>query len=317
MQTTSQDKGVPFLEAHEGVVLTAYRCPAGKWTIGAGLTAASGAVKPHAGMTITRAEASRLLKLALSRNYEPAVRDAMGPVPQHAFDGAVSFHFNTGAIGRASWVGAYKARNWPRVRSKLGLWRKGGGRVLPGLERRRREEADVILLDKWPADLRVDSSVAPADPQFAPFVISVSADEIAEIRDALREIGFEPGATPNKIDRQAVVKLQEKYGLTVDGLIGKQTLSALQRELDARRKSRQAGTGAAGGAAVAGGNEAAAPGPTIEPGLLGDFWITAGGIAIAVIASLVLAYLAWHYRDVVAARVQRFAPRLAKFLRSF
>jgi GH24 family phage-related lysozyme (muramidase) len=32
MQTTSEDKGVPFIEAHEGVVLTAYRCPAGKWT---------------------------------------------------------------------------------------------------------------------------------------------------------------------------------------------------------------------------------------------------------------------------------------------
>jgi hypothetical protein len=91
MQTTSEDKGIPFLEAHEGVVLTAYRCPAGKWTIGAGLTAASGVVAPHAGMTITRAEARRLLKLALARNYEPGVRQVLGPVPQHAFDGAVSF----------------------------------------------------------------------------------------------------------------------------------------------------------------------------------------------------------------------------------
>ena len=104
MQTTSEDKGIPFLKAHEGGVLTAYRCPAGKWTIGAGLTAATGVITPRAGMTITRAEASRLLKLALARNYEPAVRQALGSVSQHAFDGAVSFHFNTGAIGRASWV---------------------------------------------------------------------------------------------------------------------------------------------------------------------------------------------------------------------
>lgn len=42
-------------------MLTAYRCPAGKWTIGAGLTAASGVVTPRAGMTITRAKASWLL----------------------------------------------------------------------------------------------------------------------------------------------------------------------------------------------------------------------------------------------------------------
>jgi lysozyme len=115
--------------------------------------------------------------------------------------------------------------------------------VLPGLERRRREEADVILLDKWPSDLRIASGPAPVDPQFASFVISVSASEIAEIREAFREIGFEPGATAGKIDRQAVLDFQRHYGLTVDGLIGKQTLSALQRELDARRKSKQGGAG--------------------------------------------------------------------------
>jgi lysozyme len=317
MQTTSKDKGIPFLEAHEGVVLTAYRCPAGVWTIGAGLTAASGVVRPHAGMTISRAEAGRLLKLALARNYEPAVRNAMGPVASHAFDGAVSFHFNTGAIGRASWVGAYKARHWAQVRSSLALWNKGGGRVLPGLERRRREEADVILLDKWPSDLRIASGVAPDDPQFASFVISVSAGEITEIREAFREMGFEPGAIAGKINRQAVVNFQRHYGLTVDGLIGKQTLSALQREIDARRKTKQGGAGAAGGSAVAGGNEVVAPDPTIEPGIIGDPWITASGIVVTAIAVLFLAYLAWHYRDLIAARVQGFAPRLAGWLRSF
>lgn len=317
MQTTSEDKGIPFLEAHEGVVLTAYRCPAGRWTIGAGLTAASGVVTPRAGMTMTRAEASRLLKLALARNYEPAVRQALGPVASHAFDGAVSFHFNTGAIGRASWVGAYKASDWARVRSRLALWNKGGGRVLPGLKRRRREEAEIILLDKWPADLRIASGVAPADPHHASFVISVTASEIADIRDAFRESGFDPGVTAGTIDRQTVIDFQRRYGLTVDGLIGKQTLSALQREIDARRKSKQGGAGAAGGGAVAGGNEAVAPEPAVEPGIIGGPWITAGGIAVAAIALLFLAYLAWHYRDLIAARVQGFAPRLAGWLRSF
>jgi lysozyme len=304
MQTTSEDKGIPFLEAHEGVVLTAYRCPAGVWTIGAGLTAASGVVAPHAAMSITRAEASRLLKLALARNYEPAVRQALGPVPQQAFDGAVSFHFNTGAIGRASWVGSYKADDATGVRSRLALWNKGGGRVLPGLQRRRREEADAILLDRWPNDLRVASDTASLDPRFATFVISLTSLEIADIRSAFREVGFEPGATVGKVDRQAVLDFQRHYGLTVDGLIGKQTLSTLQRELDVRRKSKQGGAGTTGGAAVAGGNEAVAPAPTVEPGIIGDPWITAGGIAVAAIALLFLAYLAWHYRDLIAARVK-------------
>jgi lysozyme len=145
----------------------------------------------------------------------------------------------------------------------------------------------------------------------------VSSLEIAEIRDAFREVGVEPGETVGKVDRHAVLHFQRQYGLTVDGLIGKQTLSTLQRELAARRKSKQGGASAAGGAAVAGGNEAVAPAPTVEPGIIGDPWITAGGFALAAIALLFLAYLAWHYRDLIAARVQGFAPRLAGWLRSF
>jgi lysozyme len=246
-------------------------------------------------MTISRAEASRLLKLALARNYEPAVRQALGAVPQHAFDGAVSFHF-TEAIGRAAWVGAYKTNDTAGVRSRLALWTKGGGRVLPGLQRRRREEADAILLDRWPNDLRVASDPAPLDPRFAAFVISVTGLEITEIREAFREVGFEPGVTIGKVDRQAVLDFQRQYGLTVDGLIGRQTLSSLQRELDARRKSKEGGAGAAGGAAVAGGNEAVAPAPTVEPSIIGDPWITAGGIGVAAIA------FPEHHADAVAVQ---------------
>ncbi|HEV7286699.1 MAG TPA: lysozyme, partial [Kaistia sp.] len=92
--------GLEQLVAEEGEVLRAYRDVAGVWTIGVGLTAASGVVKPKAGMVITRAESRRLLAAALARRYEPAVAAAMPGAPAHAFDGAVSFHFNTGAIAR-------------------------------------------------------------------------------------------------------------------------------------------------------------------------------------------------------------------------
>lgn len=91
-------------------------------------------------MVITKDEASRLLGEALTRNYEPAVRAALPGARQQDFDGAVSFHFNTGAIGRASWVKAWAKRDWQKVQAKLALWNKGGGKVLPGLKRRRDEE---------------------------------------------------------------------------------------------------------------------------------------------------------------------------------
>ncbi|WP_416193517.1 hypothetical protein [Nitrobacter sp. TKz-YC01] len=60
-----------------------------------------------------------------------------------------------------------------------------------------------------------------------------------------------------------------------------------------------------------------APHPSVEPSIIGDPWITAGGVVIAAIAILLLTYLAWHYRDLIAARIQGFAPRLAGWLRSF
>lgn len=145
MISTSRD-GLAFLERHEGVRLSAYRDPVGVWTIGAGLTAASGVVTPRAGMVITAAEASRLLALALTRNYEPAVRAAMPGASQAAFDAGVSFHFNTGAIGRARWVRLWREKAPADViQDAMLAWVKAGGRTLPGLVTRRKDEGRLLL----------------------------------------------------------------------------------------------------------------------------------------------------------------------------
>jgi lysozyme len=280
MQTTSEDKGVPFIEAHEGVVLTAYRCPAGKWTIGAGLTAASGVVTPRAGMTITRAEASRLLKLALARNYEPAVRQALRPVASHAFDGAVSFHFNTGAIARASWVGSYKTRDWSGHGSRSGT--RVAGACSP---------ASIAGDVRRPTSSCSTSGRAICGSLPVLHRPRVETDLVEGVTD-LCNLG-------RRLDRQA------------------DAIGSAARARRPPQVSKQGGAGAAGGAAAAGGNEAVAPDPSAEPGIVGDPWITAGGIVVTVIAILFLAYLAWHYRDLIAARIQGFAARLPGWLRSF
>ena len=317
MQTTSP-RGIDYLESIEGVVLKAYRDPVGIWTIGGGLTAASGVVTPRAGMVISRKEASRLLALALKRSYEPRVRKTLGNVEQHAFDGAVSFDWNTGAIHRASWVKAFLNGNPTKARAKLMLWVKGGGRVLPGLKRRRREEADIILLNKWPAHVTIARNPSKPNVAFAGLAISLSPDEIDQVAEAFRAIGFDPGKTSGRISLNAVSEFQRKYDLRVDGIIGKATLSTLQRELDARKGAKKGAGGATGGAAVAGGGEAVAPGtglpdPTsLDPALLK--WV---GMAGGAIAGVYLLYLVWQYRDMIAARIANRLPRTAKFLRSF
>jgi lysozyme len=304
MKTSAQGRAT--LEHEEGVVLKAYLCPAGIWTIGAGLTAASGVVKPRAGMVITHEEASRLLALALERNYEPAVARAMAGARQHEFDAGVSFHFNTGAIRRASWVKLWLAKAAPAaIRGSLLKWNKGGGKVLPGLTKRRDREADMLLKGIYPV-------AAPAQSdrerlRYATWALTLDAAEKGEVRVALRRLGYHPGDTwVDQIDRQAVERFQRDHGLTVDGIIGRATLSTLQRRIDAARKAGPAVATPA--LAAAGTSTDAYDAVGLAPGA--DWLILGLTLAFAL-------WTAWRYRDVVAALIHRPLPRLAAFLRSF
>lgn len=74
-----------------------------------------------------------------------------------------------------------------------------------------------------------------SDAGFASFAVSLSADEIEEVGNTLREMGYEPGNTEGEIDRQAVLSFQREHGLKADGLIGKQTLAALETEVALKR----------------------------------------------------------------------------------
>jgi len=247
MQTS--EKGIAFTERQEGSILKAYRDPVGIWTIGSGLTAASGVIKPGSGMTLTRERARELLREALAANYEPGVMAAMPGAKQHEFDGGVSFHFNTGAIGRASWVGKWRAHDLPGMRAAIKLWNKAGGRVFPGLERRREEEYLLIAEGIYTAN-----PPPAARGVFAGFAIMVDAAEAQRIREALTSLGYTVTGAPGTsgILREGVEAFQRDYDLTVDGVIGKATLSTLQRALDARTKTVAAttATGAGGGVAA-------------------------------------------------------------------
>lgn len=292
----TSERGIGFITRHEGRVLRAYRCPAGVWTIGAGLTAASGVVTPAPGMVITEAEADRLLTLALQK-YEARTARAMPGAKQHEFDGGVSFDFNTGAIHRASWVPAWASGNTAAMRALLGQWVRGGGRVLPGLERRRADEADLIEYGNYGVPVR-----APTPPGLARVTLDLAPAEIAEARAAFAALGFDPGPDARGVADPAVRAFQEAHGLTVDGILGRATLSTLQRRLDARR-------GATAGAATAATGTAASAAPTPD-------WLGWAEVALIAGGALALIVLAWRYRDVVAAKLHRHAPRLAAYLRS-
>lgn len=304
MQMSS--RGVADLELHEGVVLKAYRDPVGIWTIGAGLTRASGVIVPKPGMIIRREQATQLLQEALRKNYEPRVAKAMADATQHEFDAGVSFDFNTGAIHRASWVKAWRARLWPSVEKGLKQWVKGGGRVLPGLKRRRQAEYEMMRMGVYQSG----EPVTPRIGTGARITLRLSVEEIEAARKSFAKLGYDPGNQPGEISRAQVVEFQRAYDLTADGVLGRATLSTLERAMAARDTAKVAAPVAA--VTV----PAAATDMSTD---LTDQIADLPYLGEAMLAGLVIWVLwqAWSYRDIVAAWVQTRLPRLATWLRRF
>ena len=304
-------RGRRFTYTREGVVRKAYRDAVGKWTIGAGLTADSGVIVPKAGMVITEAENDRLFDLAVERNYMPRVVKALGAsASQHAID------------LKASWVKSYLAGKPAETRQRLGLWKKAGGKVLRGLERRRAEEADILLLGKYPADIDIAGLTPTSEAtRFATFVVSVTPSEIEDIRKGFTSIGFDAGLATGRILRSTVEAFQKAYDLTIDGRIGRATLSTLQRELDARRKAKNGSVTTAASTTVAAGDQVVStvttPAPVDPTSVVPDHLASWVGGGIAVVAVAYLAWQGYQYRDIIAMRVADKAPRLANWLRSF
>ena len=136
---TSQ-RGINLIKQFEGVRLTAYKCPAGVYTIGYGHTRG---VKR--GMKITEEEASVYLTADLL-NSEKAVEryDSVYHWNQNEFDALVSFTFNCGSANLRSLLRNGR-RNRSQIAATLPLYRKAGGKVIKGLERRRAAEKALFL----------------------------------------------------------------------------------------------------------------------------------------------------------------------------
>ncbi|MFN7159917.1 MAG: lysozyme, partial [Erythrobacter cryptus] len=90
----------------------------------------------------TRAQCDQRLDEDLVR-YAAEVAAALGDAPtsQNQFDALVSFHYNTGAIARATLTRRHKAGDHQGAAAEFARWNRAGGKVLPGLVRRRAAEA--------------------------------------------------------------------------------------------------------------------------------------------------------------------------------
>ncbi|GGA60712.1 glycoside hydrolase family protein [Pelagibacterium lentulum] len=280
MARSMSERGIADLVADEGEVLTAYRCPAGVLTIGVGLTAGSGVVRPTPGMTISREESRRLLRLALGRNYEPRVNRRMPGINQHEFDGSTSFDFNTGRIHNASWPGLYLSGQFAQAESGFKSWNKAGSRVLAGLTNRRNREWQTIRNGKYHS-------------QAQPVTAAPSLTAPADVWNRLKALGYKQTTAV-----AAVKAFQADHRLKIDGLVGPATRSALVRAEEAKRQNRSAvGGGAAGGAAGGGTELATDPNVGIET-------FASAGIGVVIVAGLVIAgFMTWRYRGPIFSKL--------------
>jgi GH24 family phage-related lysozyme (muramidase) len=110
------------------------------WTIGWGATG------PNIGPDTvwSREQCDARLEADVARHAAEVAR-ALGnaPTTQAQFDALVSFHYNTGAIARATLTKRHREGNQAAAAHEFGRWNRAGGRVLAGLTRRRAAEAKL------------------------------------------------------------------------------------------------------------------------------------------------------------------------------
>ena len=206
MRTTGQ-AGIKLITSFEGCRLTAYKCPAGVWTIGYGHTRGV-----QQGQTITKAQAARLLAEDLER-YEDNVNKYQDKYKwsQNEFDALVSFAYNVGSIDKLT-AGGTRSRQ--EIADKMLLYNKAGGKVMAGLTRRRQAERELFVATSRPTLRKGDRG-----------------ESVKQLQSKLRDKGYTVAVDGIFGDEthEAVEAYQADHGLTVDGVVGPKTWSALNK----------------------------------------------------------------------------------------
>ena len=148
MKMKLTEKGINLIKEFEGLRLTAYRDSVGVWTIGYGNTFYEDGSTVKQGDKITQDRADRLFRSIVNK-FADQVRTALtnpDRISDAQFSAMVSLAYNIG-------IGAFKGSTLlrkvnanpcdPTIPDEFLRWNKAGGKVLAGLTRRRKAEADL------------------------------------------------------------------------------------------------------------------------------------------------------------------------------
>ena len=137
--------GIGLIKSSEGLRLKAYPDPGTgglPWTIGYGST--SGVTQK---MVITEAQAEQMLAADLVRFERAVERLVRVPLNQGQFDALVSFTYNVGEgnFTKSTLLRKLNAGDTAGAAEQFKRWVNAGGKVLPGLVKRRVAERALFL----------------------------------------------------------------------------------------------------------------------------------------------------------------------------
>ena len=156
----TSDRAMAMIRHHEGVRNRVYLCPAKLFTVGIGHVLYPEQAKlpvserlqfklnPEHDRRWTDDEINALLASDLARFERGVARYCPNAVDnQGRFDGLVSLAFNIGLgnVQRSSLRMKNNRGDFEGAADEFMKWTKGGGRVLPGLVKRRRDEQRLYL----------------------------------------------------------------------------------------------------------------------------------------------------------------------------
>ena len=152
---------------HEGLRLRPYLCPAVIWTVGVGSVLYQDQIRlpvarkegytgmirreyplrPEHDRQWTRDEVMELFSRELETFERGVIRLCPGGLTQGRFDALVSISFNIGlgALQRSTIRMRHNRGDFAGAADAFLMWNKGGGRVLPGLVKRRQDERALYL----------------------------------------------------------------------------------------------------------------------------------------------------------------------------
>ena len=152
---------IPMIRHHEGVRYKPYRCPAKLWTIGVGhvLYPEQGkmpidqrdkfALKPEDSRVFSKDEVDKILEKDLQRFVAGVLRYCPDNLNENRLGALVSFAFNVGlgTLQRSTLRQKHNRGDFEGAKQEFLKFTKAGGKVLPGLVKRRNDEIALYFAE--------------------------------------------------------------------------------------------------------------------------------------------------------------------------